>query len=250
LFGIVFLAAYVVDFAQTETKPPDGGSGGAPSRAIAANPCQSGAADQAEILTDTMGVDFGSYLTRITKIVRQNWYDLMPPSVYPPILKQGRLSIEFAIQKDGKVSGMKEHTSSGDVALDRAACGSIIASTPFPPLPTEFPGNTLGLRFAFYYNLQATYISISPCADVRVPAGSTRQVSASGKGITDTSVTWTVSGSGCSKSACRTISDTGLYTAPVNIPTPPTVVVGVTSRTDIGAFGKIKLTVVQASPSP
>jgi TonB C terminal len=251
LFCAVFLAASGVVFAQTtETKPPDSGSGGAPSRAIAANPCQSGAADQAEILTDTMGVDFGSYMTRITKIVRQNWYDLMPPSVYPPILKQGKLSIEFVIQKDGKVSGMKVHTASGDVTLDRAAWGSIIASTPFPPLPTEFPGHTLGSRFYFYYNLAPTDISITPCADVRVPAGSTRQFSASGKGITDTSVTWSVSGSGCSKSACGTISDTGLYTAPVNIPTPPTVVVEVTSQTDTGASGKIKLTVVQANPAP
>jgi TonB family protein len=114
------------------------------------------ALDQAEILTDTMGVDFGPYLTRITQIVRQNWYNLMPPSVYPPILKQGKLQIEFVILKDGKVSGMTVHTSSGDVALDRAAWGSITASTPFPPLPKEFPGQILGLRFYYFYNLQVS----------------------------------------------------------------------------------------------
>jgi len=111
------------------------------------------ALDQAEILTDTMGVDFGPYLTRITQIVRQNWYSLMPPSVYPPILKQGKLAIEFVIQKDGKVSNMAVRTSSGDVPLDRAAWGSITASTPFPPLPKEFPGQILGLRFYYFYNL-------------------------------------------------------------------------------------------------
>ena len=112
------------------------------------------ALDQAEILTDTMGVDFGPYLTRITQIVRQNWYSLMPPSVYPPILKQGKLAIEFVILKDGKVSNMAVRTSSGDVPLDRAAWGSITASTPFPPLPKEFPGQILGLRFYYFYNLQ------------------------------------------------------------------------------------------------
>ena len=112
------------------------------------------ALDQAEILTDTMGVDFGPYLTRITQVVRQNWYAIMPPSVYPPILKQGKLQIEFVILKDGKVSGMTVHTSSGDVALDRAAWGSITASTPFPPLPKEFPGQILGLRFYYFYNLE------------------------------------------------------------------------------------------------
>ncbi|HWZ84187.1 MAG TPA: TonB C-terminal domain-containing protein [Terriglobales bacterium] len=111
------------------------------------------ALDQAEILTDTMGVDFGPYLARITQIVRGNWMIALPPSVYPPILKQGKLSIEFVILKDGKVSGMTLHTTSGDVALDRAAWASITASNPFPPLPKEFPGQVLGLRFFYFYNL-------------------------------------------------------------------------------------------------
>jgi TonB family protein len=111
------------------------------------------ALDQAEILTDTMGVDFGPYLARITQIVRQNWYSLMPPSVYPPILKQGKLAIQFVILKDGNVSSMAVRTPSGDVALDRAAWASITASNPFPPLPKEFPGQVLGLRFYYFYNL-------------------------------------------------------------------------------------------------
>jgi TonB family protein len=119
------------------------------------SPGRSGAKalDQAEILTDTMGVVFGPYLTRVVQIVKQNWYTLMPPSVYPPILKQGKLSIEFVILKDGKTSGMVVHTSSGDVALDRAAWASITDSTPFPPLPKEFPGQILGLRFYYFYNI-------------------------------------------------------------------------------------------------
>jgi TonB family protein len=111
------------------------------------------AMQQAEILTDTMGVDFGPYMTRIVQIVRQNWYNIMPPSVYPPIRKQGKLALEFVILKDGKVSGMTLHTPSGDVALDRAAWGSITASNPFPPLPKEFPGQLLGLRFYYFYNI-------------------------------------------------------------------------------------------------
>ena len=120
------------------------------------SPSRSGAKalDQAEILTDTMGVDFGPYLTRVVKIVKQNWYNLMPPSVYPPIFKQGKLAIEFVIMKDGTVQGLVRNTTSGDVALDRAAMASIIASTPFPPLPKEFPGKLLGLRFYYFYNLE------------------------------------------------------------------------------------------------
>ena len=112
--------------------------------------------DQFEILTDTMGVDFGPYLARITEIVRNNWYNVLPPSVYPPILKQGKLSLEFYILKDGKADGLRIHTPSGDVALDRAAWASITASNPFPPLPREFPGQNLGLRFYYFYNLEVT----------------------------------------------------------------------------------------------
>ena len=77
-----------------------------------------------------MGVDFGPYLTRIVAIVKQNWYNLMPPSVYPPILKQGKLAIEFVILKDGKVSNMAIRASSGDVPLDRP--GAVPRRAPVP----------------------------------------------------------------------------------------------------------------------
>ena len=50
------------------------------------------------------------------------------------------------------VADMRLVASSGDVALDRPAWGSITASNPFPPLPSEFTGPYLALRFRFYYN--------------------------------------------------------------------------------------------------
>jgi TonB family protein len=177
----------------------------------------------------------------------------MPPSVYPPVSKQGKVSVEFFVQRDGKVSGMAMHATSGDVALDRAAWGSITASDPLPALPQEFPGQRLGLRFYFFYNLPSdigpSTISVSPGTNVRVPAGSALQFSASGEGITNASVTWSVSGSGCSKSACGTISDIGLYTAPIDIPNPSTVIVEAKWRTNASVAGMSKVTVVQANPS-
>jgi hypothetical protein len=146
--------------------------------------------------------------------------------------------------------GTKVSTASGDVGMDRAAWGSITASTPFAALPAKFHGERLGLRFYFFYNRRpdTSSISISPCVDVTVPAGSTLQFSASGKAVTDSSVTWSVSGPGCSKSGCGSIFDAGLYIAPANIPTPPTVIVGVTSRTDTSITAKSKITIVGANP--
>jgi TonB family protein len=106
-----------------------------------------------DVLSDTMGVDFGPYLQRVVHQVKMNWYNLIPESARAPLMKKGKVSIEFAILKDGKVAGMRYvDPTSGDVALDRAAYGGITASNPFPPLPTEFGGQYLALRFTFYYN--------------------------------------------------------------------------------------------------
>jgi len=102
-----------------------------------------------EVLSDTQGVDFGPYLERIVQEVREHWYELIPESAQ---MKKGKLAIDFAIMKDGHVQALAVRASSGDPALDRPAYGSITASDPFPPLPKEFTGPYLELRFRFYYN--------------------------------------------------------------------------------------------------
>lgn len=120
-----------------------GYSRGAPSSSIKSD---------LDILSDTMGVDFGPYLARVLHDVRINWYALIPEVARAPLMKRGKVSIEFVIQKDGRVAGMRITGPSGDVSLDRAAWGGITGSNPFPPLPGEFRGPYLALRFHFYYN--------------------------------------------------------------------------------------------------
>ena len=111
-----------------------------------------------DVLSDTMGVDFGPYLARVLHDVRENWYRIIPESARAPLMKKGKVSIEFAILKNGQVAGLQIVGTSGDVALDRAAYGGITASKPFPPLPTEFGGQYLALRFHFYYNPEKSEI--------------------------------------------------------------------------------------------
>jgi TonB family protein len=106
-----------------------------------------------DILSDTRGVDFGPYLQRILEDVRQNWELFIPESAR--MGKKGKLAIEFAITKGGQVAGMKLVATSDDAALDRAAWSAIVQSNPFPPLPSEFTGPYLSLRFRFYYNPDA-----------------------------------------------------------------------------------------------
>ena len=105
-----------------------------------------------EVLSDTQGVDFGPYLSRVLQAVKMNWYNLIPEEARAPLMKKGKVSIEFVIMPDGRIAGMTLRGPSGDVALDRAAWGGITASVPFQPLPNEFHGPYLALRFHFYYN--------------------------------------------------------------------------------------------------
>src|SRR5260370_4401920 len=58
-----------------------------------------------ERLTDTMGVDFGPYLTRVLRCIVQNWYELIPEEARAPLMKSGKVSIEFAITKKGSGAG-------------------------------------------------------------------------------------------------------------------------------------------------
>jgi len=103
------------------------------------------------ILSDTRGVDFGPYLSRIIHIVRQNWISVIPESAR--LGEKGRTGVVFEILKDGSVPQLRMVASSGSDPLDRAAVNGIHASIPFPPLPQEFTGNHLVLQFIFLYNI-------------------------------------------------------------------------------------------------
>jgi TonB family protein len=105
-----------------------------------------------DILSDTQGVDFGPYLSRVLQSIKGNWYTLIPEEARAPLLKHGKVAIRFLITPNGKVAGMFVESPSGDVPLDRAAYGGITASDPFSPLPHEFHGPYLALRITFFYN--------------------------------------------------------------------------------------------------
>lgn len=113
-----------------------------------------------EILSDTQGVDFHPYLQQALFRIKTNWYNVILEVARPPIMKSGIVIIEFAILKDGKVSGMALQKPSGDVDLDRAAWGGITASAPFTALPSEFAGSYLALRVKFVYNQKDPSFSV------------------------------------------------------------------------------------------
>jgi TonB family protein len=107
-----------------------------------------------DVLSDTMGVDFGPYIQRVILETKRSWYPIIPESARPPLNKQGRVGIRFKILPDGSVKQMILELPSGDVSLDRAAWAGITGASPYQPLPRDFKGPFLELRFYFLYNIE------------------------------------------------------------------------------------------------
>jgi Fe-S cluster assembly iron-binding protein IscA len=86
-------------------------------------------------------------------------------------------------------------------------------------------------------------VTISPTA-VQVVSGGHQQFTATVTGTTDTNVTWSLEGPGCSGSACGIISSGGLYVAPGKIPAPPQVTVKATSQADATKSASAIVTII------
>src|SRR5208283_6154129 len=79
-------------------------------------------------------------------------------------------------------------------------------------------------------------VSVSP-ATAQVVTGAQQQFTANVTGTSNQSVTWSLSGAGCSGSSCGTITTAGLYTAPSAVPNPAKVTVTATSQADTSKSG-------------
>jgi hypothetical protein len=91
-------------------------------------------------------------------------------------------------------------------------------------------------------------VNISPTSAL-VTLGAQRQFQATVTGSTNTAVSWSLSGSGCSGSACGTISSAGLYTAPAALPTPPTVKVTAAAQADTTQSASALVTIAPTNNS-
>ena len=222
-----------------------------------------------DILSDTGGVDVSSYLSRVLPLIETNWHQLVPTSAAN---KRGKVIIRFNIMKDGHIKDVRVVESSGDIMLDRPAYGGISGSNPLPLLPTDFGCKFLTLQIRFYYNLQIPPSeqrpkdNLIPCVTTRIGSvqpvaiavfpvsaelitGSKQQFSVRVTGAENAEVKWTVSGSGCSESACGTISTQGLYVAPSSIPNPLKLIVTATFASDATATATATVTVVKSPTS-
>ena len=90
-------------------------------------------------------------------------------------------------------------------------------------------------------------VAVTP-ASASVTIGATQQFAASVTGPSNTAVTWTVSGAGCSGTSCGTISSSGLYTSPATVPAPAVVTVTATSVAQPGKYASAAISLVAPLP--
>lgn len=151
-------------------------------------------------------------------------------------------SVQFAATVSGTANQSVTWTVTG-AGCAGAACGTIsVAGLYTAPAVAPFPASVTVTATSVADNTKSASatvtivaviaVAISPnSANVLVSA--TQQFTATVTGSANTNVTWTVSGAGCSGAACGTVSATGLYTAPLAPPSPPTVNVTATSVADV-----------------
>jgi outer membrane biosynthesis protein TonB len=146
--------------SRSEGPRPIAGGGQIPGSGI---PGSSGSGGTAygglEMLTPDQGVDFNSYLQRVYVTVKRNWFAVMPQSV--ELGERGIVVLTFKIMRDGGVPNGEPviNRNSGKEPLDRAAFSSVRASSPFEPLPTQFTGPYIELRYTYLYNVPPEYFN-------------------------------------------------------------------------------------------
>ncbi len=175
LFPILMLAVLLlgcgsqrpIQPAQTASPPqPAAPAKLEPTQKPASPGVYSAAASGVDILSNTQGVDFASYLRQMLALLQKNWEAVMPEAA--KMGEKGKVSVTFEILPDGSLSAgdpQIESGGSGVAVMDTAAMNAVRHSVPFAPLPQQFHGPYLKLRIVFLYN-----IKISP-ETFKTPAG-------------------------------------------------------------------------------
>jgi len=124
------------------------GQGGRPS--LAYGQFSTGAGEAGVGFGDSaFGDRYGTYVDSMTRRISQNWLKSLVDS---RVTHAPRVYLEFEVARDGGVSSVEIKQSSGVPSLDRSAQRAILASNPLPPLPADYRGGNVLVRFYFEYS--------------------------------------------------------------------------------------------------
>jgi TonB family protein len=105
-----------------------------------------------ELLSNPTGADFRPYLIQVLAKVKLYWFNVWPQSAR--MGRQGRVVIQFIIDRKGFVPKLVIASGSGTDALDKGAVAGISGAQPFPQFPTGFTGEQIRLQLNFVYNMR------------------------------------------------------------------------------------------------
>ena len=92
---------------------------------------------------------FAWYVQLIMNRVSANWFTSL---VDPGVAGTYQTVLYFRIHRDGSISDLKVETSSGIASLDVSAQRAVQSSAPFPPLPSEYEDEFLGIHLIFEHS--------------------------------------------------------------------------------------------------
>ncbi len=113
-----------------------------PGTSAGAAPGAGGSAGIGGFKIDQADFKYPIYIERMVGIMSLNWFK-------PAQIVQTSPVVHFQIERDGTITDPRLVVSSGLPFVDRAALRAVIASSPLPPLPTEYPGPHLGIQVVF-----------------------------------------------------------------------------------------------------
>ncbi len=113
-----------------------------PGTSAGAAPGAGGSAGIGGFKIDQADFKYPIYIERMVGIMSLNWFK-------PAQIVQTNPVVHFQIERDGTITDPRLVVSSGLPFVDRAALRAVLASSPLPPLPAEYPGPHLGIQVVF-----------------------------------------------------------------------------------------------------
>ena len=83
------------------------------------------------------------YLITMRRLIQSNWNARQGA--------EGSVVVKFVIQRDGRLTNVEVEVPSGLPALDLTAQRTLLMTRQLPPLPAQFPDNTLTVHLRFNY---------------------------------------------------------------------------------------------------
>ena len=100
-----------------------------------------------DIQFDTKGVDFGSWMRRFRALIYRNWS--LPYAIWS---MSGHVVLTFNVHRDGTMTDLTVIQPSSVDGFTNSASNALVQSNPTPPLPPEYPDDTVCFTVTFYFN--------------------------------------------------------------------------------------------------